>query len=104
VWCKKKSLVADDIRESREPMNDFKDLLGSCVFIHIFAFAIFLLLFFLDSDRLLVSSSTLSAAEPKQRVKGLIHGRFCVLLLFFALYVIFIATAFDSMMIKANAF
>lgn len=54
-------------------MNEFKDLPASCVFIHIFAFAIFIAVFFLDSDRLFVSS----AAEPKQRVKGLIHGRFC---------------------------
>lgn len=45
----------EDTRESREPLNEFKDLLASCVlFIHIFAFAIFTALFS-DSDRSFVS-------------------------------------------------
>lgn len=50
-------------------MNEFKDLLVLHVYLYTFAFAIFIALFS-DSDRLHVSS----AAEPKQRVKGLVHG------------------------------
>jgi hypothetical protein len=52
-----------------------------CIYTHFCLRHFFYCSFFSDSDRLFVSTS--SAAEPKQRVKGLIHGRrFCV----FAVY------------------